>query len=96
VIEFHHLALNEVRQAVAWYRAKSPRTAERFVEHVAIVVDRALKDPESHPTIGGRFRYIRIRNFPFILVYEIRGKREVFVVALAHTSRRAAYWRRMS
>lgn len=93
MIEFHELALDELRHAQSWYRVKSPRAAERFFEEVNHVVERAVADPASYPVIG-RFRYIRIRRFPFILVYQVRPTNDVFVVAVAHTSRRKGYWTR--
>lgn len=94
MIEFHELARDELRQAVMWYRARSLRSAQRFVQELRRVVDRVQLDPPSYPSIASRFRYVRIRRFPFILVYEVRRERDVFVIAVAHTSRRTGYWRR--
>ncbi len=94
MIEFHYLAVDELRQALAWYRAKSVRAAERFVERVHEAVLRVLADPESYPVIRRGFHYLRIPKFPFVLVYRIRAQNDVFVIAVAHTSRRSGYWRR--
>ena len=52
---------------------------------------------EAHPDIGsprrGRAsaRQLRVRGFPYIVVYRGRGT-DTYVVAVAHTSRRPGYW----
>ncbi len=93
-MEFHRLALEESRRAAAWYRKRSARAAERFVQQIRIAIERVTADPESFPLIGAQFRSIRIGKYPFMLIYEIRSPEVVFVIAIAHTSRRSAYWRR--
>ena len=93
MIEFHPLAAKELRQAQAWYGARSLRTAERFFEQVNRAMERLAGDATSYPLIHKDFRYIPVLKFPFILVYRCdRGN--VLVVAVAHTGRRSGYWRR--
>ena len=94
MMEFHHRALDELRQAQLWYRTKSVQSAERFFGQVSRALDRVLADPASQPAIGRGFHYVRVRKFPFILVYRIRSEGNVFIVAVAHTSRRPGYWNR--
>jgi plasmid stabilization system protein ParE len=92
VIEFHRLALEELRQAQAWYREKSLQAAERFFQQTSRTIERLLTDPSSYAKIGRGCHYVRISRFPFVLIYRIRSQNEVFVVAVAHTARRR-YWR---
>lgn len=94
MIEFHPLARDELRQALLWYRAKSTRAAQRFVNQVHQAVVRLAVDPLSYPVIRRGFHYVRVSRFPFVLVYRIRSEKDVFVVAVAHTSRRSGYWKR--
>lgn len=93
MIEFHPRAAEELRQALTWYRARSLRAAERFVQQTIRAVTRLMADPRSYPVIAKGFHYVRVSKFLFVLVYQVRGANDVFVVALAHTSRRSAYWR---
>ncbi len=93
MIEFHELALVELRQAQAWYRGKSQGVAERFFRQTRRAVERLLIDPASQPVIGRGCHYLRISRFPFVLIYRVRSHDDVFVIAVAHTSRRRGYWR---
>ncbi len=52
MIEFHQLALQELRQAQAWYRARSQQAAERFYLKVQRAIERLQIDPSSHAMIG--------------------------------------------
>ena len=92
MIEFHPLAHEELQLALALYREKSTRTALRFLRGVDQALNRLIFDPSSYPTIGPRFRYIRVPKFPFILAFQIRSATDIFIVAVAHTSRRSGYW----
>ena len=93
MIEFHVLALRELRQAQAWYREKSVQAAERFFQQTCNAMERISLDPASHAVIGRNLHYVRISRFPFVLIYRIRSQNEAFVIAVAHTSRRRGYWR---
>jgi plasmid stabilization system protein ParE len=93
VIEFHQLARSELREAVLWYRERSPAVAERFVDQVNHAVERIEHDPESHPVIGRNHRYVRVSRFPYLLVFRMTDTDAVLITAVAHTSRRSGYWR---
>jgi len=93
VIEFHRLALDELRQAQAWYRDRSPKAAERFFQRTSRAIERLMADPESHARIGRDCHYVPISRFPFVLIYRIRSRNDVFVIAVAHVARRRGYWR---
>ena len=92
MIEFHPLANEELQLALAWYHEKSARAASRFLRGVDQAIGRLMADPSSYPAIGRRFRFIRVPKFPFVLTYEIRLASDIFIVAVAHTSRRSGYW----
>lgn len=93
MIEFHRLALEELRQAQAWYRQKSLPAAERFFQQTNRTIERLLADPASYSAIGRNCHYVTISRFPFVLIYRIRSQNDMFVVAVAHTARRR-YWRK--
>ena len=44
--------------------------------------------PDNH-----RFRRLRMRRFPYVVIYECRED-HILIVAVAHTSRRPGYWLR--
>jgi toxin ParE1/3/4 len=93
-IIFHRLASRELRAAGEWYRARSEATRGRFRQAILEALDRIDRDPVMPPTIVGGYRRVKLRQFPFLLIYELRPDDRILVVAVAHTSRRPGYWRR--
>ncbi len=90
-IRYLTIAEIEYDEAVAWYLARSRRSARHFGQEVKIV-ERLLLD---HPRIGKCVeldaRGLCVNDFPYTLIYSIeRG--EIVVVAIAHQSRRPGYW----
>lgn len=96
IVSFHRLATREVTEARQYYFARNPRVADRFQIAVNAAVRRIRDDPLSLPADIASFRRIRVRRFPYLLVFEISSQSRVLVIAAAHTSRRAGYWRRRS
>jgi plasmid stabilization system protein ParE len=91
---FHRLAVREYRDSRKWYAARSASVAERFRAAVDIAVDRVASQTDSLPILSGEFRWVRVRRFPYVLVFKRRSPDVVMIVAVAHTSRRPGYWRR--
>jgi plasmid stabilization system protein ParE len=92
-VVFHRLAAREFRSARDWYAERSPSVAERFRDAVAGSVERIAVDYESLPYMGRAYRWIRVKRFPYILITRVREDASIMIVAVAHTSRRARYWR---
>ena len=84
----------ELQEDVRWYEERRPEWGSRLLD----AVTRAFELIESHPEIGslrrGRFsvRQVNVRGFPYVLAYQVRIN-DIYVVAVAHTSRRPGYWR---
>jgi plasmid stabilization system protein ParE len=95
-VVFHRLASRELRAASQWYRARSERACQRFRQAVLNAVDRIAANPHAHATLADPYRCARVCRFPYLLIFETRPNGTVFVVAVAHTSRRPGYWRRQS
>ena len=68
--------------------------AERFRDAVGRAVDRIAAEGDSLPVLTGEYRWVRVRQLPYILIFHFRSDNEVMIVAVAHTSRRPGYWRR--
>jgi plasmid stabilization system protein ParE len=89
---FHPEAQAEYEAALAWYQARSTRSAARF----EVEVDRVLKliaaSPGSFPRYDDDHQFAILKRFPFSLVYQPQPA-HVFIVAVAHSSRSAGYWR---
>jgi len=83
----------ELAAAVRWYEERRPGWGGRLFD----AVGHALELVEAHPEIGSRrpgwppARQVGVRGFPYLVVYRDRGT-DLYVVAIAHASRRPGYW----
>lgn len=93
-VVFHRLAAREYRLARAWYRRRSPATAERFRDEVDRVVKRISKAPLQGAVFRDDFRWMRLQRFPYLLFYEVVDSSVIRVYAVAHARRRLGYWLR--
>ena len=87
----------EFRHYISWYEREGEALGERLWEEIQAAIDLI----SNHPAIGEVVRRVRVpqtvrriplRHFPFLLIYR-EFDEYLEVVALAHTSRRASYWR---
>jgi plasmid stabilization system protein ParE len=95
-ISFHRLAAKEFREAFDWYASRDHAVADRFKDRVADAAERIRDAPDSHPVGLKHYRWVRVRRFPFRLIYEHLDAERVLIVAVAHSSRRSRYWRKRS
>jgi plasmid stabilization system protein ParE len=92
-VYFQREAAREYRSARNWYGARSPRAAELFRLAVAAAVDRIAASGQSFPVLEGAYHRVRVKRFPYLLIFRRGISGEFRVVAVAHTSRRPGYWR---
>ena len=93
-VSLHRLAAQELREAHAWYADRDVDVATRFERAVDDAIKRIRDDPESHPVELKHFRWVRVRRFPYRLIFEPQSDERVLIIAVAHNSRRPRYWRR--
>jgi toxin ParE1/3/4 len=93
-VVFHRLAAREYRAAREWYADRSLETAFKFRTAVDEAVNRIAENAEALPGLFGGYRYIRAGRFPYVLIFRRQSTEVIFVLAVAHTSRRFGYWRR--
>lgn len=91
---FQRLAAKELREACAWYACRDPDVATRFMQSVNAAIARICDAPETHPIEMKQIRWVRVRRFPYRLIFEPAGPDRVLIIAVAHFSRRSRYWRR--
>ena len=93
-IRFHRLAAQEYRFALDWYRKRETTVAGRFRDAVEAAIVRILNDPDSHFEIVDGIRSVRLRRFPYILVFVRDSPESLLILAVAHAKRRSGYWNR--
>jgi len=87
-VSFHRLAAKEQREAHAWYSVRDPDVAARFLHAIDAAIMRIRDDPDSQPVESKSFRWVRVRRFPYRLIFEMAESQRVLVLAVAHISRR--------
>jgi plasmid stabilization system protein ParE len=92
-IEFHLSALAEIAEAEDHYARISERLLEQFFREFIAAIERLTAFPKSHPRIFKSYRWVRLRRFPFLIVYRQKKDGTVRVVAFSHERRRPGYWK---
>jgi toxin ParE1/3/4 len=87
-------ATAELLAAIRWYESRRSGLGAEFYDAVSRTIDVIRAHPEIGTSRTGRLshRRSRVARFPYTVVYRIRES-DVYVVAVAHTSRRPGYWR---
>ena len=92
--QFSKPAADELTEAVRWYEMRRAGLGGDLYDAVVRTIDLI----RAHPDIGtariGRLpnRQLLVTGFPYKVVYRTRDK-DIYVVAVAHTSRLPEYWK---
>ena len=84
----------ELAEAVRWYEERRLGWGAGLFDAVSHAFELIERHPESGSPRSGRpaARQLLVRGFPYVVVYRIRPG-DVYVIAVAHTSRRPGYWK---
>jgi toxin ParE1/3/4 len=84
----------EFEKGIAYYEEQRPGLGQEFREEVLRVIDEIRKNP----FLGARYRRTEFRHFPMdrfpYVIYYVDLNDLIWVVAIAHGSRRPDYWRK--
>lgn len=94
-VHLRRIAKQDLREALSWYRERSPELADRFLDEVY----KTLALLEQFPNLGGRVigvndsttRQLPVDTFPYQVVFK-RFARGTSVLAIAHERKRPGYW----
>jgi toxin ParE1/3/4 len=84
----------ELIEAIRWYERQRAGLGGELFDAITETIDLI----RTHPEIGGPrgtqrpTRQLLVTRFPYYVVYRIRDD-DIYVVAVAHTSRRPDYWK---
>jgi plasmid stabilization system protein ParE len=92
-LEISEPASKELAETVRWYEQRRSGWGGKLFDAVTHTLELILAHPEIGAPRSGRLpsRQLRVRGFPYKVAYRIR-EHDIYVVAVAHTSRRPGYW----
>jgi plasmid stabilization system protein ParE len=88
---FHEAADAELFEAISYYDARADGLGDRFLAEVKSATRYIERYPEIAPVIDQGVRAKVLARFPYTLMY-VAAEGELLIVAVAHQSRRPAYW----
>ena len=89
-VELHPEADAEFAAQVEYYEDRQPGLGQRFYREVIGCLDWITINPTG-PPLRTRYRRVNLKVFPFYLAYVVEGDL-LWVLAVAHGSRRPGYW----
>ena len=81
----------DLGQAKAWYDGQRPGLGDELLECVEEVFDRLRRTPETFGKVFQDLRLVRVRRFPYLVVYRIDDD-QITVVAVYHSRRHPRGW----
>lgn len=84
-------ARKDIEAIADWYRARSEVRAAEFRADLAECFEDIERFPESHPLVFRDVRKARLRRFPYMILYAIRGRR-IRGVGCFHLHRHPQVW----
>jgi toxin ParE1/3/4 len=90
-------ATTELAHAIRWYEQQRAGLGGELFDAITETIDLIRTHPEIGVPRRARrpSRQLRVNRFPYNVVYRIRDN-DIYVVAVAHTSRRPDYWKHRS
>jgi toxin ParE1/3/4 len=92
-LRFHPAATAELVVAAQWYERAHEGLARDFSAEVEAAVGRIALSPSRWPMnkLDGRTRQVRMRRFPYSLVYAVTSD-AIVILAAVHDRREPGYW----
>jgi plasmid stabilization system protein ParE len=88
---FHPDARADFREAIKWYRERSPAVALEFRVGISDAIRDVLRASHRWPKYLYGTRRFLLHRFPFSIVY-LEDRDVVTIIAFAHGKRRPGYW----
>ncbi len=83
----------ELEVAARWYEERQPGLGEDFLKEFERALRRIVADPKQWRKIQGQIRKLKLRRFPYAIVYS-PGSDALYIKAVMHLHRRPFYWRK--
>ena len=94
-LAFRPIARHELEAAALWYEGQQRGLGADFLSEVDRVLDLVLAHPERFPEVHRGLRRVRVKRFPYSVIYRITGA-VVVVHAVFHARRDPTVWKKNS
>ena len=81
-------AVIDIQEAFEWYEMQNEGLGFEFIEEVENGFENICNHPQYYTSVNVDFRRIKVKRFPYLIVYEIEGD-SVIVISVMHTSRKS-------
>ena len=92
MIRIHSLASAEIEEAFIWYTKHSSRLADNFSASLAEAFVKIQHQPLLYACFVEDYRFIRIKGFPYLIIFSLEPDDRINVYAVMHESREPGYW----
>lgn len=91
-LTFRPVARHELEAAALWYENERRGLGEDFLREVERALELVREHPERFPDVHRGLRRIRVRRFPYSVIYRVEGT-TVIVHAVFHARRDPTGWK---
>ena len=85
----HPLAVEDYKEAYAWYEDRQAGLGERFIKAVRFKIDEIVQHPETYGSRDRKeFREAMIDFFPYLIVYKIQKRKKLIFISSIHHSKK--------
>lgn len=91
-VVFETAAQIELTEAKEWYDSRRPGLGDEFLDEAQRITKLVRAYPRAGPAVSRRSRQMRLKVFPYAIVYQILPD-HIKIIAVAHLHRRANYWK---
>ncbi|MEO8150422.1 MAG: type II toxin-antitoxin system RelE/ParE family toxin [Bacteroidia bacterium] len=86
--QLHEKAHFEYIESYRWYELRQKGLGDRFMNCVEERLIQISTNPEFYPKRHGNFREVKVRDFPYSIVYELLKKKNLIHIAAIYHNKR--------
>lgn len=89
-LEVQSEAIIEIQKAFEWYEGQRAGLGYEFIEEIESGFERLCKNPQHYTAINQKYRRLRIKRFPYMIIYEIETE-QVVINSIRGTRRKPKF-----
>ncbi|WP_425395682.1 type II toxin-antitoxin system RelE/ParE family toxin [Aeoliella sp.] len=91
-LRLHPLVADDLQAATVWYDNISVELGNRFRNAINAVLDDIVRRPSLYGTAMDRYRFARVRRFPYVVLFEEHTDGWIHVYGVLHGSSDPQKW----